>query len=38
MVKDYPWSTPQLRKLDVPVDKDGNPWPLDGNGKPVVAK
>ena len=19
MIKDYPWSTPQLRKLDVPV-------------------
>ena len=20
MIKDYPWSTPQLRKLDVPVN------------------
>ncbi|GAX72773.1 hypothetical protein CEUSTIGMA_g229.t1 [Chlamydomonas eustigma] len=26
MVKEYPWSTPQLRRLDVPVDVNGNPW------------
>ncbi|KAL3152789.1 hypothetical protein ABBQ38_012373 [Trebouxia sp. C0009 RCD-2024] len=27
MVKDHPWSTPQLRKLDTPVDVHGKPWP-----------
>eukprot|EP00240_Pyramimonas_obovata_P011745 CAMPEP_0118952246 /NCGR_PEP_ID=MMETSP1169-20130426/54524_1 /TAXON_ID=36882 /ORGANISM="Pyramimonas obovata, Strain CCMP722" /LENGTH=125 /DNA_ID=CAMNT_0006899449 /DNA_START=36 /DNA_END=410 /DNA_ORIENTATION=+ len=35
LVKKYPWSTPVLQKLEVPVDVDGNPWPLDENGKPV---
>eukprot|EP01024_Parvocaulis_polyphysoides_P048891 TRINITY_DN468_c0_g2_i5.p3 TRINITY_DN468_c0_g2~~TRINITY_DN468_c0_g2_i5.p3 ORF type:complete len:123 (-),score=17.94 TRINITY_DN468_c0_g2_i5:818-1162(-) len=25
MVKDHPWSTPQLRKLEVPIDVNGNP-------------
>ncbi|CAL8466887.1 g6423 [Coccomyxa elongata] len=35
LVKDHAWSTPQLRKLDQPVDVDGKPWPLDTNGKPV---
>ena len=29
------WSTPVLQKLEVPVDVDGNPWPLDENGKPI---
>ncbi|KAK9831895.1 hypothetical protein WJX81_006754 [Elliptochloris bilobata] len=38
MVKDYAWSTPQLRKLDVPVDVEGKPWPLDAEGKPVLKK
>ena len=23
-------------KLEVPVDVDGNPWPLDKDGKPIV--
>ncbi|KAL4436801.1 hypothetical protein ABPG75_003940 [Micractinium tetrahymenae] len=36
LVKDYAWSTPQLRKLDQPVDVDGNPWPLDAQGNPIV--
>ncbi len=36
LVKDYDWSTPQLRKLDQPVDVDGNPWPLDAQGNPIV--
>eukprot|EP00887_Chlorella_sp_A99_P007993 scaffold12.g7993.t1 len=36
MVKDHAWSTPQLRKLDAPVDVDGNPWPLDAEGKPIL--
>ncbi|PRW57736.1 hypothetical protein C2E21_3641 [Chlorella sorokiniana] len=36
LVKDYAWSTPQLRKLDVPVDVDGKPWPLDASGNPIV--
>ncbi|DBA82324.1 TPA: hypothetical protein ACH3X2_000588 [Trebouxia sp. C0005] len=36
MVKDHPWSTPQLRKLDVPVDVDGKPWPLDDQGQPIA--
>ncbi|KAI8102684.1 hypothetical protein M9434_005483 [Picochlorum sp. BPE23] len=34
LVKDYAWSTPQLRKLDHPVDVNGNPWPLDSQGNP----
>lgn len=34
LVKDYAWSTPQLRKLDNPVDVNGNPWPLDSQGNP----
>lgn len=36
LVKDYAWSTPQLRKLDKPVDVEGNPWPLDANGNPIL--
>ncbi|CEF98788.1 unnamed product [Ostreococcus tauri] len=36
MVKKYPWSTPTLMKLDVPVDVDGNPWPLDAEGNPIL--
>eukprot|EP00884_Botryococcus_braunii_P022702 jgi/Botrbrau1/9115/Bobra.0305s0019.1 len=36
LVKDYPWSVPQLRKLDHPVDTEGKPWPLDAEGKPIV--
>ncbi|KAL0044053.1 hypothetical protein WJX82_006009 [Trebouxia sp. C0006] len=36
MVKDHPWSTPQLRKLNVPVDVDGKPWPVDDQGQPIV--
>jgi|TARA_B110000003_G_scaffold91676_1_gene93860 hypothetical protein len=36
MVKRYPWSVPTLMKLDVPVDVDGNPWPLDAEGKPIL--
>jgi hypothetical protein len=35
MVRRYPWSSPQLVRLDVPVDPEGNPWPLDENGKPI---
>jgi hypothetical protein len=26
LVKDYPWSVPQLRKLEQPVDVHGEPW------------
>ncbi|KAL6760919.1 hypothetical protein V8C86DRAFT_3132189 [Haematococcus lacustris] len=26
LVQDHPWSTPQLRKLDTPVDVEGKPW------------
>ncbi|CAG9463670.1 unnamed protein product [Pedinophyceae sp. YPF-701] len=37
MVKDFPWSTPALRKLDRPVDVKGNPWPLDSEGKPILS-
>ncbi|CAK0733791.1 hypothetical protein CVIRNUC_000333 [Coccomyxa viridis] len=36
MIKDYPWSTPQLRKLEVPLTVDGKPWPLDASGKPIL--
>ncbi len=36
MVKKYPWSVPTLQKLDVPVDVDCNPWPLDADGKPIL--
>lgn len=36
LVKDYAWSTPQLRKLEKPVDVEGKPWPLDGNGNPIL--
>ena len=38
MMKKYPWSTPTLQRLDVPVDVDGNPWPLDENGKPILKE
>ena len=38
MVKKYPWSTPTLQRLEVPVDVDGNPWPLDENGKPILKE
>ena len=38
MVKKYPWSTPTLQKLEVPVDVDGNPWPLDENGNPILKE
>lgn len=36
LVKDYAWSTPQLRKLEKPVDVEGKPWPLDANGNPIL--
>ncbi|GMH33885.1 hypothetical protein BSKO_01719 [Bryopsis sp. KO-2023] len=36
MVKEFPWSTPQLRKLEAPVDVKGNPWPLDKEGNPIL--
>ena len=36
LVKDHAWSTPQLRKLDRPVDVEGNPWPLDAAGNPIL--
>jgi hypothetical protein len=26
MVRDHPWSTPQLRRLEQPVDAQGKPW------------
>lgn len=38
MVKRYPWSKPTLEKLDTPVDPDGNPWPLDDDGKPILKE
>jgi hypothetical protein len=38
MVKKYPWSTPTLQKLEVPLDCDGNPWPLDEQGKPILKE
>jgi hypothetical protein len=30
------WSTPTLQKLDVPLDMQGKPWPLDEAGKPIL--
>jgi hypothetical protein len=36
LVKDHSWSTPQLRKLDTPIDVNGNPWPLDAQGNPII--
>lgn len=36
MIKRYPWSHPQLERLEVPVDPEGNPWPLDEHGKPIL--
>merc|ERR1712032_1360764 len=36
LVKKYPWSVPKLEKLEVPVDVNGNPWPLDEAGKPIL--
>jgi hypothetical protein len=30
------WQQPVLMKLERPVDVDGNPWPLDAEGKPIV--
>jgi hypothetical protein len=30
------WSTATLQKLDVPVDMQGKPWPLDETGKPIL--
>jgi len=36
LVKKYPWSTATLQKLDVPLDMQGKPWPLDENGKPIL--
>ena len=38
LVKRYPWSVPQLEKLEHPVDPDGNPWPLDENGEPILKQ
>ena len=35
-VKKHEWSKPQLVRLDKPVDVDGNPWPLDAQGKPIL--
>jgi len=35
-VKKHEWSKPQLVKLETPVDVDGNPWPLDNEGKPIL--
>merc|ERR1712188_74769 len=35
-VKKHAWSKPQLVRLDKPVDVDGNPWPLDNQGKPIL--
>ena len=32
------WQQPVLMKLEVPVDVDGNPWPLDAEGKPIVKE
>ena len=32
------WQQPVLMKLEVPVDVDGNPWPLDKDGKPIVEE
>ncbi|PNH09510.1 hypothetical protein TSOC_003847 [Tetrabaena socialis] len=26
LVREYPWSSPTLRKLDAPVDVNGQPW------------
>jgi hypothetical protein len=38
LVKRFPWSIPQLEKLEHPVDPDGNPWPLDDEGKPILKE
>lgn len=37
MVRDHPWSTPQLRRLEQPLDAQGKPW-ADGGGAPAAAK
>ena len=26
----------ELERLEVPVDPEGNPWPLDEHGKPIL--
>merc|ERR1711994_34737 len=36
LVKKYPWSVAKLEKLEVPVDVQGNPWPLDKEGNPII--
>lgn len=38
LVKRYPWSQPQLMHLEVPLDHEGNPWPLDDKGKPILKE
>ena len=30
------WQAPVLMKLETPVDVNGNPWPLDAQGKPII--
>jgi hypothetical protein len=38
LIKRFPWSQPQLEKLEVPVDHEGNPWPMDKEGKPILKE
>jgi hypothetical protein len=38
LVKRYPWSQPQLMHLETPLDHEGNPWPLDDKGKPILKE
>jgi len=30
------WQQAVLQKLEKPIDMQGNPWPLDADGKPIV--
>ena len=32
----HQWQQAVLQKLEKPVDMNGNPWPLDDQGKPIV--
>lgn len=37
LVKQHPWSNPVLLKMAAPLTPDGEPWPLDPNGKPIMT-
>ena len=38
MVKKYPWSTPTLQRLEVPVDSGWEPVPLGRERKPILKE